>query len=66
VVTTAGFFAGAHDPTLCIHVSPRGRTLLLLYANDMIITGDDPKYIETPSHFGSDGRYSWQPPRIID
>jgi hypothetical protein len=26
-------------------MSPRGQTLLLLYVNDMIITGDDPEYI---------------------
>jgi hypothetical protein len=45
VVTAAGFSVSAHDPALFVHVSPRGRTLLLLYVDDMIITGDDPKYI---------------------
>jgi hypothetical protein len=45
VVTTAGFCANAHDPTVFIEVSPHGRTLLLLYVDDMIFTGDDPKYI---------------------
>jgi hypothetical protein len=45
VVTTAGFFASAHDPTLFVHVSPRDRTLLLLYVDDIIIIGDDPEYI---------------------
>jgi hypothetical protein len=45
VVTAAGFSANTHDPALFIHVSPRGRTLLLLYVNDMIITGDDLEYI---------------------
>jgi hypothetical protein len=45
VVTPAGFFASAHDPALFVHVSPRGRTLLILYVDDMIITGDDPEYI---------------------
>jgi hypothetical protein len=44
VVTIAGFSTSAHDSALFIHVSPRGRTLLL-YVDDMIITGDDPKYI---------------------
>jgi hypothetical protein len=45
VVTAVVFSASAHDPALFVHVSPRGRTLLLLYVDDMIITGDDPEYI---------------------
>jgi hypothetical protein len=31
VVTAAGFSINAHDPAFFVHVSPRGRTLLLLY-----------------------------------
>ncbi|WVZ93716.1 hypothetical protein U9M48_039674 [Paspalum notatum var. saurae] len=45
VVTAAGFSASAHDPALFVHTSSRGRTLLLLYVVDMIITGDDPQFI---------------------
>jgi hypothetical protein len=45
VVTVAGFFASAHDPILFVYVSPRGRTLFLLYVDDMFITSDDPEYI---------------------
>ena len=45
MVTTAGFSPSAHDPVLFVHCSPIGRTLLLLYVDDMIITGDDPEYI---------------------
>jgi hypothetical protein len=40
----AGFSPSAHDPALFVHTSPRGRTLLL-YVDDMIITGDDSEYI---------------------
>jgi hypothetical protein len=45
VVTAAGFSTSAHDLALFVHTSPRGRTLLLLYVDDMIITGDDSEYI---------------------
>jgi hypothetical protein len=45
VVAAAGFFANAHDLALFVHVSPHGRTLLLLYVDDMIINDDDPEYI---------------------
>jgi hypothetical protein len=53
VVTIAGFSTSAHDSALFIHVSPHGRTLLL-YADDMIITGDDPKYIAFVKAYFSD------------
>jgi hypothetical protein len=39
------FFASIHDAALFVHVSPHGQILLLLYVDDMIITGDDPEYI---------------------
>jgi hypothetical protein len=45
VVLEAGFSASAHDPALFVHTSPRGRTILLLYVDDMIITGDDVEFI---------------------
>jgi hypothetical protein len=41
VVTIAGFSTSAHDPAHFVHVPPCGSTLLL-YVDDMIITGDDP------------------------
>ncbi|CAM8931927.1 unnamed protein product [Rhodiola kirilowii] len=44
VVTAAGFTASDHNPALFIHTSTRGRTLLL-YVDDMLITGDDPQHI---------------------
>ncbi|CAM8902534.1 unnamed protein product [Rhodiola kirilowii] len=45
VITAAGFSPSAHDPALFVHTSSHGRTLLLLYVDDMLITGDDPHYI---------------------
>jgi hypothetical protein len=45
VVTVVGFVASKHDPTLFVHTSSRGRTLILLYVDDMLITGDDLDYI---------------------
>ena len=44
VVIDAGFKPSDHDPALFVHTSPRGRTLLL-YVDDMIITGGDSQYI---------------------
>jgi hypothetical protein len=44
-VTAAGFSPSAHDPALFAHTSPRGRTLLLLCVDGMIIIGDYPEYI---------------------
>jgi hypothetical protein len=46
VVQAAGFSSSEHDPTLFIHTSDHGRTSLLLYVDDMLITGDDQKYID--------------------
>jgi hypothetical protein len=54
MVTAVGFSASAHDPALFVHVSPRGQTLLLLYVDDMIITGDDPEYIAFVKAYLSD------------
>jgi hypothetical protein len=45
VVIDAGFSTSSNDLLLSIHISPRGWTLLLLYVDDMIITGDDSEYV---------------------
>jgi hypothetical protein len=45
VIWAAGFLPSAHDPALFIHLSPHERTLLLVYANDIFITGDDVEHI---------------------
>lgn len=45
VIQAAGFSSSDHDPALFIHISSCGCTLLLLYVDDMLITGDDVEYI---------------------
>src|SRR5438105_380971 len=45
VVLATGFVASQHDPALFVHTSPRGRTLILLYVDDMLIISDDLDYI---------------------
>ncbi|CAM8962212.1 unnamed protein product [Rhodiola kirilowii] len=46
VITAAGFSPSVHDLALFVHTSSCGRTLLLLlYVDDMLITGDDHHYI---------------------
>jgi hypothetical protein len=41
VITIVGFSSSEHDPALFVHISPKGRTILLLYMDDMLITGDN-------------------------
>jgi hypothetical protein len=45
VIQDASFSPSGYDPALFIHLSPQGRTLLLLYVDDMLITGDDMDHI---------------------
>ena len=53
VIHAAGFSSSEHDPALFIHISPRGRTLLLHYVDDMLITGDDDEHISfVKKHLG--------------
>ena len=50
VVEAAGFTTSIHDPAVFTHSSSRGRTVLLLYLDDMILTGDDPAHIAFVKH----------------
>ena len=48
-VTAVGFQPSPHDPAMFVH-SSYGRTLLLLYVDDIIITGDDPFHVAFVEH----------------
>jgi hypothetical protein len=54
VVTTADFSTSDHDLALFIHVSPHGRTLVLLYVDDVTTIRDDPQYIAFVKAYHSD------------
>jgi hypothetical protein len=45
VIKTVGFTPSDHDPAQFIHLSSRGRTLLLLYVDDILITSDVVEHI---------------------
>ena len=40
MVIQAGFARSDHDSAMFVSVSPRGRAILLLYVDDMKLTGD--------------------------
>ena len=45
VIRAAGFSPSDREPALFIHLSSRGCTLLLLYVDDILITGDGAYHI---------------------
>jgi hypothetical protein len=47
VIMVVGFSPSNHDPALFVHQSSQGRTLLLLYVDDMLITGDNEEHISS-------------------
>ena len=50
-ITQLGFTSSAHDTTLFTGQTPQGIVLLLLYVDDMIITGNDPQAISDLQHY---------------
>lgn len=46
-VLDIGFFQSPRDHAMFIYFSSHGRTILLLYKDDMIIMGNDSSYIQS-------------------
>jgi hypothetical protein len=54
-ITIVGFSSSDHDPALYVHISRKGRTLLLLYVDDMLITDDNSEHIShVKKHFSKE------------
>ncbi|KAL0541587.1 hypothetical protein IC582_021640 [Cucumis melo] len=50
-ITQLGFTSSLHDTALFTRHTPQGIVLLLLYVDDMIITGNDPQAISDLQHY---------------
>ncbi|KAL0559260.1 hypothetical protein IC582_003857 [Cucumis melo] len=50
-ITQLGFTSSPHDTALFTRYTPQGIVLLLLYVDDMIITGNDPQAISDLQHY---------------
>ncbi|KAL0555903.1 hypothetical protein IC582_004405 [Cucumis melo] len=50
-ITQLGFSSSPHDTALFTRHTPQGIVLLLLYVDDMIITGNDPQAISDLQHY---------------
>ncbi|KAL4021862.1 hypothetical protein IC575_020687 [Cucumis melo] len=50
-ITQLGFTSSPHDTALFTRHTPQGIVLLLLYVDDMIITGNDPHAISDLQHY---------------
>ncbi|KAL0546854.1 hypothetical protein IC582_016772 [Cucumis melo] len=50
-ITQVGFTSSHHDTTLFTRHTPQGIVLLLLYVDDMIITGNDAQVISDLQHY---------------
>ncbi|KAL4035954.1 hypothetical protein IC575_004668 [Cucumis melo] len=50
-ITQLGFTSSSHDSTLFTRQTPNGIVLLLLYVDDMIITGDDSQAISNLQYY---------------
>jgi hypothetical protein len=59
VIRVVGFSPSDHEPVLFFISLHEGRTLLLLYVDDMLITGDDPEHIsQVKQHFSEQFKMS--------
>jgi hypothetical protein len=63
VIRTADFSPSDHDPALFLHSSSQGRTLLLLYIDDMLIMSNDLEHIsQVKQHLSEQFKMSYLGP----